>query len=306
LGAAQFGVANAVPGIDPTAWPALAQGASAELAARAARLTALETGFSRTGAADTVLRDHDVARLKTIFGAGFPAAACLTAAFAGTLTPLFAASAALLGNRPLEPVTWLTRAARVRKGAARLAESMMYAEALSSSAPMTPVVAQWPAVANDVWAGLPLPAGARPSDRLSMVAVGTVAGAKAALVIDEWLETVPNTAETTGVTFNVDDPTARAPQAILLGVQPDSSAAWTLDSVEATLLDAIEMTQLRGVDADTLGNVGHFLPALLFPVNWGAPTPDTISLDLTRAAPPRRIKPPLPLPPEPPISVGVK
>jgi hypothetical protein len=307
MGAAQFGVANAVPGNDPTAWTAAAQLASAELLARAARVSALEAGFTRSGAADTALRDHDVARLQIIFGAGFPVTACMTTAFAGTLTPLFAASAALLGNRTLEPLTWLTRAARVRKGAARLAESMLYAEALSSSAPLMPVVAQWPVIANDVWAGLPLPAGAQPADCLSMVAVGATAGAIAALVIDEWLETIPNTAETTGVTFNVNDPTARAPQAILLGVQPDTSVAWTLDSVEGTLLEAINMTQLRVVDPDTLGNVGHFLPALLFPVNWGAATPDTISLDLTLAAPPiRRIVLPPPLRPDPPIAMEPK
>jgi hypothetical protein len=111
-----------------------------------------------------------------------------------------------------------------------------------------------------------------------------VHGAKAALVIDEWTETIPNAVETTGLTFNVNDPTARAPQAILLGVQPDTSESWTLPSVEGTLLDAIEMAQLRTVDPDSLGNVGHFLPALLLAINLGSSTPDTISTDLTLAA----------------------
>jgi hypothetical protein len=300
LGAAQFGVVGAVPSIDPTAWPAQAEQARAELDARAARLTKHEAGFTRTGAAAAVLRDHDVARLKIIFGAGFPVAACLKAAFAGTLAPLFARSDALLGARQLEPVTWLTRAAHVRAGAARLAEAMVHAEALSSSAPLTPVVAQLPVVANDVWAGLSLPAGARAADRLSLVAVGATAGARAALVIDEWSETIPNATETTGVAFHVDDPTACAPQAILVGVQPDTSAEWTLPSVESTLLDAIEMAHLRAVDPDTLGDIGHFLPALLFAVNIGDGPPDTISSDLTDAALPGRIVPP-PIPIGPPI-----
>ena len=86
------------------------------------------------------------------------------------------------------------------------------------------------------------------------------------------------------MTFHVDDPTARAPQAILLGVQPDTAAAWTLPTVEGTLLDAIEMARLRTVDPDSLGDVGHFLPALLFAVNLGDASPDTISTDLTLAA----------------------
>ena len=192
-------------------------------------------------------------------------------------------------------MTWLARSARVRAGVARLSESLLYGEALSSSAPLTPVVAQLPVVAGDVWAGLPLKSGAAPADRLSLVAVGALQGATAALVIDEWTETVPNTAETTGLTFNVNDPTARAPQAILLGVQPDTSPSWTIDSVEGTLLDAIDLAQLRTVDPDSLGDVGHFLPALLFPINLGDTPPDTISTDLTLAAPFHRIIRPPPI-----------
>jgi hypothetical protein len=302
LSAAQFGVINAIPGIDPSAWPGQAQQARDELDTRSARLKKLDDGFTRNGAAATALRDHDIARLQIIFGAGFRVVACLTSAFAGTLAPLFSASGALLGTRPLEPITWLTRVARVRAGVARLAEAMLHAEALNSSAPLMPVVAQIPRVPNDLWAGLPLPPGAQPADRLSLVAVGATSGATGALVIDEWLETIPNRVETTGVAFHADDPTATAPQAILLAVKPDTSPEWTLPSVEGTLLDAIEMTHLRAVDPDTLGDVGHFLPALLFAINQGSGVPDTISSDLTRAAPPDPISP---LPPvtttDPPI-----
>jgi hypothetical protein len=282
MGAAGFGVVNAVPVLDTSAWPAQVVAAKAELDARATKAAALEAGFSRGGAAEAALRNHDVARLQIVFGAGFAVTPTMTSAFAGTLSSLFVASAALLGARPLEPVTWMARAARVRAGTARLAESMMYAEALSSSTPLTPVVAQLPVIAGDVWAGLPLKAGASPADRLSLVAVGATTSA---LVIDEWTETIPNTVETTGLTFHIDDPTARAPQAILLGVQPDTSTSWTLPSVEGTLLDAIEMARLRTVDPDSLGNVGHFLPALLFAINLGDTTPDAISTDLTLATP---------------------
>lgn len=283
MAAAEFGVVDALPVLDSSKWPAQAAAAKAELDARATKTAAFEAGFSRTGAAATAVRDHDIARLQIIFGAGFAVAACLTSTFAGTLPSLFGSSATLLGATPLAPVTWLARSARVRSGAGRLAESMMYAEALSSGGLMPLMVAQAPVIAGDVWAGLPLKSGTQPADRLSLVAAGSVAGVKAVLVVDEWMETVPNTAETTGLTFHVDDPTARAPQAILLGVQPDTAASWTLPTVEGTLLDAIEMARLRTVDPDSLGGVGHFLPALLFAVNLGDAAPDTISTDLTLA-----------------------
>ena len=295
MGAAAFGVPNSVPLLDATAWPVQTAAAQTELQSRSTQVAALEASFNRAGGSETGLRDHDITRLQIVFGAGFQVAAALTAAFASTLPALFGSSATLLANQPLGPVTWLARSARVRAGVARLSESLLYGEALSSSAPLTPVVAQLPVVLGDVWAGLPLKSGAAPADRLSLVAVGAPQGATAALVIDEWTETVPNTAETTGLTFNVNDPTARAPQAILLGVQPDTSPSWTIDSVEGTLLDAIDLAQLRTVDPDSLGNVGHFLPALLFPINLGDTSPDTISTDLTLAAPFHRIIRPPPL-----------
>jgi hypothetical protein len=300
MDAAAFGVPNSVPMLDTTAWPIQTAAAQTALQSRSTQAAALEESFDRTGASETALRDHDITRLQIVFGAGFQVVAALTTAFAGTVPALFGSSAALLGTNLIEPVTWLARSARVRAGVARLSESMLYAEALSSSAPLTPVVAQLPVVAGDVWAGLPLKSGAAPSDRLSLVAVGALQGATAALVIDEWTETVPNAAETTGLTFNVNDPTARAPQAILLGVQPDTSPSWTIDSVEGMLLDAIDLAQLRTVDPDSLGDVGHFLPALLFPINLGDTPPDTISTDLTLAAPYHRIiRPPPPRPVNP-------
>lgn len=289
MAAAGFGVVNAVPVFDATQWPGQATAAKAELDARAAQTAALEAGFTRAGAAATAMRDHDVARLQTVFGAGFSVTPCLTSAFTATLPSLFGSSAALLGTMPLSPVTWLTQSARVRAGAGRLAEAMMYSEALSSAAAMAMTVAQLPAAAGDVWAGLPLKSGTQPADRMSLVAAGAVTSVKAALVVDEWTEVVPNSIATTGLTFQTDNPTARAPQAILLGVQPGTAASWTLPIVEGTLLDAIEMAQLRAVDPDSLDDVGHFLPALLLAVNLGDTTPDAISTDLTLATPRQRI-----------------
>jgi hypothetical protein len=210
----------------------------------------------------------------------------LTTAGAAALPLLFGSSLSLLRNHPLDAVTWLARAARVRRGAARLDEAMLHAEALSSGARLDLSVAQLPAVANDVWAGLPLPQGARPADYLSLVALGAPATAHAALFIDEWLETIPNASETTGVTFHIDDARSRAPQAILLAVQPDAFPEWTLESVEGTLLEAIDLTHLRAVDPDVLAGVGHFLPALFFANNQGGGTGDAISTDLLLAAPP--------------------
>lgn len=40
------------------------------------------------------------------------------------------------------------------------------------------------------------------------------------LLIDEWVEVIPNKEETTGISFNYDQPNAEAPQSILLAIPP--------------------------------------------------------------------------------------
>jgi hypothetical protein len=54
----------------------------------------------RTGASAPAVRDHDIARLQIVFGAGFAVAGGLTSAFAATVPSLFASSATLLGASP--------------------------------------------------------------------------------------------------------------------------------------------------------------------------------------------------------------
>jgi hypothetical protein len=277
-GAARLGVVGVIPALDATSWSAQARRAQADLDARQKSLNGLGTGSGR---------DYEVARLQAVFGAGFPVVPCLTTAAASSLPSLFGRSATLLQNRPLEAVTWLTRVARVRAGAARLADALLHAEALSAGAQLDLVVAQLPPPTNDVWAGLPLPPNATPTECVSLVALGRPAQARAALLVDEWVDTIPNATVTTGVTFHIDDPRACTPQVILLAVQPDGFPEWTLESVEGTILDAIELTHMRAVDPDALASVGHFVPALLFATNLAVP-PDAIATDFTLATPRHR------------------
>jgi hypothetical protein len=291
MDAASFGVEGALPALTPSSWPAQAALAKALLDERLAQLGKLEAGFSRPSASAVASRDHDLARLRVIFGPDFFTIARMTADAAAGLATLFAGSDALLKQRPLDATTYFSRAARVRAGVRRIDEALLYAEALGSGERLSLSVAQLPAVAGEVWVGLPLAVGSKPMDRISILALGAPSTAVAAVFVDEWLEAVPNARETTGLAFHVDDAKSRAPQAILLGVQPDAHTRWTLASVEETLLEAIELTHMRAVDPDTLGIVGHFLPALIFAMNFATPTPDTVSTDLTLAAPPPRVRP---------------
>jgi hypothetical protein len=286
LAAAGFGVAGAVPALDASQWSAQAGAAATELASRIDKLTRHAAGFVRSTAPPEAARDQDVARLKAIFGDSFPVLPALAPALAATWPGLWGSSASLQAGDPLAAVRWLQRMSRVRPGTARLDQALLCAEALAGKPLARLDVAQLPPVAGERWLGLDL-AGGAPASRLSLVAFSprpysggaTVAG----LMIDEWVEVLPAAQQITGLSFHHDDPTARAPQAILLAVRPDDFPEWTLEAVEGSVLEALDLAKLRAVDPDALGALGHYLPALYFAYNAGGPQAEAVSTDFNLA-----------------------
>ncbi|HWY96120.1 MAG TPA: hypothetical protein VNX69_13045 [Steroidobacteraceae bacterium] len=286
LGAAAFGVAGAVPALDAAQWSAQRDAASAELKARTAKLDKLASGFTRTGAAADVLRDQDVARLQAIFGASFLVLPALSSALATAWPQLWANSAALQAGDALAATRWLQRASRVHAGAARLDTALLCAEALAGRSLAHFDVAQLPFATGDRWLGLDL-AGKAPTSRLSLVAFSprpsTAGAGVAGLMVDDWVEVLPAAQQITGLSFHYDDPTTRAPQAILLAVRPDDFPEWTLEAVEGSVLEALDLAKLRAVDPDALGALGHYLPALYFAYNAGGPQTDAVSTNFNNS-----------------------
>jgi hypothetical protein len=282
LSAANFGVIGAVPVLDATQWSAQAVAAGSELDKRIAKLDILASGFTRTGADPDTLLAHDQSRLQAIFGDSFIVLPVLASSLTTGWPQLWANSASLQGGDAMASVSWFQRMSRVRPGVARLGTSLLMAEALSGKSLVHFDVAQLPATPNDRWLGLDL-AGKTPASSLSLVAFSptayTAGAAVAGLMIDEWVELLPSTQQITGISFHHDDPTARAPQAILLAVRPDDFPEWTLEAVEGSVLEALDLAKLRAVDPDTLGALGHYLPALYFAYNSGAGAPEIVSLD---------------------------
>jgi predicted nucleic acid-binding Zn-ribbon protein len=209
----------------------------------------------------------------------------------------FASSTALQRGDPLASITWLQRAAHVRDGASRLERALLYAEAVGSPEGLSLHVAQLPHTPGDLWAALPGPAV---NGRVSIVAqasaVPVPGAAVTGLVIDEWTEVVPARTQMTGLSFHVDQPNSRAPQAILLAVPPTEDHVWSFDALEATVLETLDLARLRLVDLEALGRTdvqpalgagtalviprpGHFLPATYLAA---APSDRTVTTDLGR------------------------
>jgi hypothetical protein len=283
LRAAHFGVPSAVPvSFEDTAadGQALATQAAAVLAVVSARLAAA-TAAATPAAADPV------AELTAIFGPDFTVLPQVVAGNGSALAAAFAASTSLQGGDVLAATTWSARISRVRPGAGRLHDALTAAEATGGTAGLTFTIAQLPYAAGDLWVALPFPPGQRPAGSRISLAVATtgaldVTKAVAGLVADEWVEVVPDPAQTTGVAFEYAGPGATAPQAILLAVAPDSTAGWTPAALTATVSQALDIAHVRAVDPESLDEVGHFLPALYFAANLDN---DTASTDFTAARP---------------------
>jgi hypothetical protein len=289
LAATNFGVPNVFPAQDAAQWRAQASTAASAVEARMTALDTLAKEFARNGASDDARRVHDTARLNAIFGDNFLILPALDSAYTAGWTQLWAGSSSLQGGDPLAANTWFQRMARLRPGVSRLDAALLYAEALAGASLGHFDVAQLPATGGDRWLALSR-TGATPSGRLSLVAFAPqsiAAGTPVAgLTIDEWVEVLPDAQQITGISLHHDDPTARAPQALLLGVRPDDFPEWTLESVEGTVLEALDLAKLRAVDTDALSGLGHYLPALYFAYNTGGPQVDAVSTDFNVARAP--------------------
>lgn len=297
LRSASFGVAGAVP-LSPAGSSAadrtvlIGQGRSvcAELTRRETDLANLRESF--TAAHGPQVQDAPIearvdfaaARLRLVFGKAFVVLPRFVAADPDELAHALADSDKVQGGDQFASITWFQRMGRVRDGIGRLNHALSYSQAVGSPERLKLAVAQLPYVENDRWVGLPLDAGkSLPGGKLSLViqASAPLDAHKplAGVLVDEWVEVVPNVTETTGIAFQYDQPNAAPPQAILIAVPPDITQPWTPWSLQQVLLETLDLARIRAVDPDALGEVGHFLPAMYFAYNTGGD--DTVSTDFT-------------------------
>jgi len=200
------------------------------------------------------------------------------------LEKALADSLQLQANDPLAVVTWFQRVSRVREGVERLDFSLRYAEVLGNGAQLSLKIAQLPYRKEDRWVGLPLASDKELSpSRFSLVVQAApdlnVKNPMTGVLIDEWVEVVPNAKETTATVFQYDQPDASPPQSILLVVPPDLDQPWNLWSMQQVLLEALDLARIRAVDPEALDEIGHYIPSLYFAANSAG---DAISTDFSR------------------------
>ena len=274
-----FGVGPAVPvsaaGEDPASKNALVRQGQALLKLSGARLD--------QGAALRLLpiatdqrgrREQLVARMRAVFGQSFVVLPRFSfdAASATEFTNALAASTAAQGGDPLAANTWFARCARVRDGVARMGSCLQRAEVLGGGARLNLSVAQLPFVIGERWVGLPPLAGTvMPPSKLSLVVhtIGTINTTQVmtGLLVDEWVEIVPSTRETTALAFQFDVPDSCAPQSVLIAVPPVPGQDWTAETLRRVLMETLDLAKLRAVDTGALGAAAQHLPGLYLAFN---------------------------------------
>ncbi len=222
-----------------------------------------------------------------MFGSQFVAMPLFTYDNAAELKDALAANEQVQGGDALNVYTWFTRAARVRDPLARWSAPLRGAEVLGTGESLRLQVAQLPFNATDRWVGLPPEQGKNvQAGKLSLV-VHAAASLKVdqplcGLLVDEWVEVVPSSMETTAVAFQFNPPDACAPQSVLLAVPPVPDQPWTVASLHRVLLETLDLAKLRAVDAEALGEIGHYVPALFFAFNTNDEVVSTDFTQLTR------------------------
>lgn len=294
LRSAQFGIAGSVPfsaqgdsAGDRELLSTQGNSIAGELLQRVDDLDKLERNFNADNAANAQDGDntaHQVDRLRAIFGNSFVVLPRFSAANAPELEKALADSSQIQANDPLAVVTWFQRVRRVREGVERLDFSLRYAEVLGNGTQLSLKIAQLPYRKEDRWVGLPIePAQELSPSRFSLVVQTApdldVNKPMTGLLIDEWVEVVPNAKETTATVFQYDQPDASPPQSILLAVPPDLDQPWTLWSLQQVLLEALDLARIRAVDPEALDEIGHYIPSLYFAANSAG---DAISTDFSK------------------------
>jgi hypothetical protein len=178
---------------------------------------------------------------------------------------------------------WLYGIARVRTPMARWEAVTVLAEALAGTElDLHPT--QLPHLADDSWLASPYPPGyAFDHDHLLYtahhVAPFDETGDHCGLLLDEWTEIIPGTAETTGITFHYDRPDTEPPNVMLLVAPPQLTGRWEWADLVDSLHETLDLARRRAVEPDHVAGTDYarFLPATLSAVTF---SPITIALDL--------------------------
>lgn len=183
---------------------------------------------------------------------------------------------------------WLQGAAKVKPRLTNYQKVRLFSDALKGSEGTDIQVTQLPvnSVTDDRWLGMTLPDNYDiPGDTLSLVLelpdfVNTEAN-HYGMIVDEWVEIIPDKNVQTGVAMHYNQPNAEAPNSLIMAVTPEITGEWRWDDLMDTLNETLSLAKKRAVEPDHIKDTiwGQTLPALIAAISSNDSTP---SLDFGR------------------------
>jgi hypothetical protein len=238
---------------------------------------------SRLGVASRVAGSDPEGLARSVFGRDFQLIEGFTFPSPGgtELARAIANGSIVTGGDARVVDRFVAQAMRVREALGRWRLMRILAEA-GGAPPATFEIAQLPNDLSASWVALPpKPGEERLSGKLSL-ALHSPAGAidttttMYGLFMDEWVETIPNEREHTGIAFRHEDTAGEAAQTILIAVPPTTAATWDLDSLEAILNETLDLAKVRAVDLELLDPIAQLAPTIFLAANAGDDTISTV------------------------------
>ncbi len=168
---------------------------------------------------------------------------------------------------------WLYGVARVRAKMHDLEKVIQITGAFDLSEPALDPI-QLPFVAGDPWLAAELPPTfdiTTAGEHLLYTAIYTPGGfdktasAHGGLMLDEWTEVIPGTAETAGLAFHYDRPNSEPPHAMLLVTPASASEMWQWSDVERAVPETFALARTRAAEPRDISPtpLARLLPATL-------------------------------------------
>lgn len=161
---------------------------------------------------------------------------------------------------------WLYSIARVREKLGHWENAVVLSEGFNKDVKdLSPL--QLPFEENDPWLGLSYPESYEiDKDKLLYTAYlnGFDPSEKIyGILIDEWTEVIPAKQETTGLSFQYDQPNAEAPQSMLLVTPSKFTGNWDWMDVVNTMHETLDLAKLRAIEPRHIDQTvyAQFLPA---------------------------------------------
>lgn len=194
------------------------------------------------------------------------------------LTSMVAGTTTLTNDHPNNPLLteeWMSSIAKVKANAAHYEILSILAETVdpvySTRRTIVPLQLPYANDGSERWLGSSVNdkenlKGGRVAMGASLPSGHSIDGYQAGIMVEEWMDVVPFEEQTSGISFHYDQPGAKAPQCLILGLTPKITGFWQWEDIAEMIEETLDMAKKRGINYRAIsGSVVGQLPGMIVP-----------------------------------------